>query len=64
MGIWKGFLELLKQADNLEIRWGEQPVTNNYYYITVNNRVLKVTEEQFKEHVKQNQLIYGKKLIQ
>ncbi|MBI4010473.1 MAG: hypothetical protein HY361_04800 [Candidatus Aenigmarchaeota archaeon] len=57
LGIWKGFLELLDKSGNLEIRFDTPPTINNYYYLTVNNRVIKVTESEFKEHIKNNKLI-------
>lgn len=60
MGFGRWFLDLLKQADEYELKKMEiknrVPSEIKNYYITINNRVIKVTESEFKEWVERKLL--------
>jgi len=60
MGAGRFFLDFWKQLnDDVRIDFNPQPkkVINNYYYMTVDNRMIKVNEREFQEHLRKNQLI-------
>lgn len=67
MGFGKWFLDLLKQADEYELEKmrinNRTPTEVKNYFITMNNRVIKVTEKEFREWVRQNQLKHDGRML-
>jgi len=70
MGFGKWILDSLRQADEMMLKKYEidkkyphpPPITNNYF-ITINNRIIRVNESEFREWVKKNQLTYGREML-
>ena len=71
MGFGKWILDSLRQADEMQLKkyeidkkYPQPPSITNNYFITINNRVIRVNESEFREWVKKNQLTYGRKMLE
>ena len=50
----KIFDRIMDSLDKVEISWEPTPVTNNNYYVTINNQTIQVTKEEFEKQMKLN----------
>ena len=55
------FLDFLSKLSESKLEIGEKPIIINNYYITIDNRVIKLTENEFNKYVQEKHLRIGGK---
>lgn len=56
-------LDFLSKLGEAKFEITDQPIITNNYFITIDNRVLKVTKQEFNKYIRENNLKIEDKTI-